>query len=141
VCGHEEGDGTFFGAVSDDTEDEATREARIARAHMRMQRWYSDTMTLRAVTFPIYAAERRPMIGGTGLRGDQLTNLTICHYDTADADPYAGDRPRLEITTSNDGTHRGGELREARQTGDRNTSRPAQMEGLSRLSAVRGCAR
>jgi hypothetical protein len=120
VCGHEEGEGTFFGAVSsDDTEDEATREARIARAraHMRTQRWYSNTMTLRAVTFPIYAAERWPaLIGGSGSRGDQLTSLTIRHYDTPGADPYAGDRPRLEITTSNDDPHRGGELREARWT-------------------------
>ncbi len=121
VCGHEEREGSFFAvaATSDDTEDDAAREARIARAraHARTQRWYSNTMTLRAVTFPIYAAERWPaMIGGSGSRGDQLTKLTIRHYDTPDADPYAGDRPRLEITTSNDNTHRGGELREARRT-------------------------
>lgn len=60
VCGHEEREGTFFGLVSsDDTEDEAAREVRLARvlADQRAQRWYSDTMTLRAVTFPIYAAE------------------------------------------------------------------------------------
>jgi hypothetical protein len=82
---------------------------------MRKQRWYSDTMTLRAATFPIYTAERWPaVIGGSGSRGDQLTNLTIRHHDTPDADPYAGDRPRLEITTSTDDTRQGDELTEAR---------------------------
>jgi hypothetical protein len=122
VCGHEEGEGTFFAAVSsDDTEDKATREARIAlaRAHMRTQRWYSDTMTLRAVTFPIYAAGLWPaLIGGSGSSGDQLTHLTIRHYDTPDANPYAGDLPRLEVTTSNDDPRLGDELREARSTLD-----------------------
>jgi hypothetical protein len=116
VCGHEEDEGTFF-AATDATEDEPTREARIARAraHMRKQRWYSDTMTLRAATFPIYTAERWPaVIGGSGSRGDQLTNLTIRHHDTPDADPYAGDPPRLEITTSNDDTRQGDKLTEAR---------------------------
>jgi hypothetical protein len=116
VCGHEEREGSFYALVSDDAEDEATREAQIARAqaHARAQRWYSDTMTLRAVTFPIYAAERWPaLIGGSGSRSDQLTNLTIGHYDTPGADPYAGDLPRLEITTSNEDPHLGSELRDA----------------------------
>lgn len=116
VCGHAEGEGTFYAAVSsDDTEDEATREARIA--HARAQRWYSDTMTLRAATFPIYAAEGWPaLIGGSGSRDDRLASLTIRHHDTPNADPYAGDLPRLEITTSNDDAHFGDELREARST-------------------------
>jgi hypothetical protein len=120
VCGHEEREGTFCAAVpADDTEDEATHEARIARAraHARKQRWYSDTMTLRAVTFPIYAAERWPaLIGASGSRRDQLTNLTIRHCDTPDENRDARDRPRCEITTSNDDSNRSDELREARET-------------------------
>lgn len=115
MCGHEEREGTFFaaGAGSAVTQDKATREARIARAeaYRREQRWYADTMTLRAVTFPIYAAEGWPArIGGSGSRGDQLTTLTIRHYDTSEANPYAGDRPRLEVTTSIDDSHPRGEL-------------------------------
>jgi len=58
-------------------------------------------MTLRALTFPAYAAEGWPVaIGAGGSHGDQLTSLTIDHYDTPDADPSAGDRSRFEITTS-----------------------------------------
>jgi len=120
ACGHEECEDTFYGAIpSGDTEDEATREARIvrARAQMRAQRWYSDTLTLSAVTFPIYAAERWPaLIGGSGSRGDQLTRLTIRQYDTPLSDPYAGDLPRLEITTSVDDPRLRSTLREARST-------------------------
>jgi hypothetical protein len=120
VCGHEEREGVFYAAdVSpDDTEDEAAREARIAcaLAHARTQRWYSETMTLRAVTFPIYAAERwSALIGGSGSHRDRLTSLTISHYDTPDADPYGGARPRLEITTSTDDSYRPGELREGQR--------------------------
>ncbi|MGA2928359.1 MAG: hypothetical protein ABSG43_20680, partial [Solirubrobacteraceae bacterium] len=71
---------------------------------------------LRAVTFPIYVAQRWPaVIGGSGSRDDRLTSLTIRHYDTRDADPYAGDRPRLEITTSIDDSTPGGELWDARR--------------------------
>jgi hypothetical protein len=116
VCGHEEREGTFFGLVSsDDTEDEAAREVRLARvlADQRAQRWYSDTMTLRAVTFPIYAAEGwSATVGSQSSRGDQLASLTISHYDRPDADFYSGDPARIEITTSIDDPYRG-ELREA----------------------------
>ncbi len=118
VCGHEEPEGTFFYGVHaslEETEDEAARETRLARvlAGQRAQRWYSDTMTLRAVTFPIYAAEGRPAIVGTQRsRGDQLVTLTISHHDRPDADFYSGDRPRIEITTSIDDPYRG-EPREA----------------------------
>lgn len=121
TCGHAVTAGTFFASAGpcDDNEDHAAREARIARAqaHARAQRWYSDTMTLRAVTFPIYAAERwRAMIAGSGSEDDQLTRLTIGHHDTPDADPHAGDQPRLEITTSNEDLSPGEEAREARRT-------------------------
>jgi hypothetical protein len=116
ACGHEEREGTFFAlASSEETENEAAREARLARAlaDLRAQRWYSDTMTLRAVTFPIYAAQDWPAIVGTqSSRGDQLATLTISHYDRPDADFYSGDPPRIEVTTSIDDPYRG-ELREA----------------------------
>jgi hypothetical protein len=120
-CGHEEGEGTFFavGAASDDDEDEAAREARVARAseHARVGRWYANTMTLRALTFPVYAAEGWPaVIGGSGSHGDRLTSLTIGHYDTPHADPDAGDRPRFEITTSCEGSPANDELHQARWT-------------------------
>jgi hypothetical protein len=119
VCGHKEHEGSFFAlAACDDTEDDAAREAWIARARAeaRTQRWFSDTMTLRAASFPIYAAEGWPAkIGGSGSCGDQLTQLTICHYETPDADVYSGDHSRLEITTSV-GRYPSDELSEARST-------------------------
>ena len=118
-CGHEEGEGTFFavGAACDDDEDEAACEARVARTreHARVGRWLSNMMTLRALTFPVYAAEGWPaVIGGSGSHGDQLTSLTIDHHDTPDADPYAGDRPRFEITTSREDSTVNDELGQAR---------------------------
>ncbi|HWE10891.1 MAG TPA: hypothetical protein VG325_16190, partial [Solirubrobacteraceae bacterium] len=122
-CGHEEREGTFFagGAACDDDEDDAAREARVARAreHTAVRRWLSTTMTLRALTFPVYAAEGWPaVIGGSGSHGDRLTSLTIAHHDTPDADPYAGDRPRFEITTSREDSPVNGELHQARWTLD-----------------------
>jgi hypothetical protein len=118
MCGHEEAQGTFYAAsASDDGEDEAQRAARLARARAdaRVQQWYSHALTLRAVTFPLYAAEGWPaVIGGGGSSGDELTSLTISHYDAPDADPFEGDRPRLEITTSTEGADPGDELHDAR---------------------------
>jgi hypothetical protein len=115
-CGHEEREGTFFavGGSCDDDEDEAVREARVARTreHARVGRWLSNTMMFGTLTFPVYAADGWPaVLGGSGSHGDRLTSLTINHYDTPDADPFDGDRSRLEITTSredppaNDGRH------------------------------------
>lgn len=120
VCGHEEPEGTFFGIRSqpDESEDEATRAARLARARVqqRKHRWLSDAMTLRATQFPIYGADGWPaQLGGSGSQGDQLTEITIYHYETPDADPYAGDRPRLTITTKCDELHAGETLHEARR--------------------------
>jgi hypothetical protein len=120
-CGHEEREGTFFavGAASHDDEHEAAREARVVRAreHARVGRWYSNMMTLRALTFPVYAAEGWPaVIGGSGSHGDRLTSLTINHYDTSDADPFDGDRSRLEITTSREDSPADDELHQARRT-------------------------
>ena len=122
-CGHEEREGTFFAASAacDDDEDAATREARIARAreNTAAMRWLSTSMTLRALTFPVYAAEGWPaVIGGSGSQGDGLTSLTIAHHDTPDADLYAGDRPRFEITTSLEDSLVNDELHQARWTLD-----------------------
>lgn len=65
-CGHEARDGSFFGAsVSDEGEDEAERQTRIARAQAeaRVQQWHGTTMLLRGVTFPM-----RPSMRPTGGR-------------------------------------------------------------------------
>jgi hypothetical protein len=63
VCGHQEQAGGIIRFKRPDPdEDEAAREARLARvrAERAVKRWYSDTMTLMAVAFPIYAAEGWP---------------------------------------------------------------------------------
>jgi hypothetical protein len=117
VCGHEEPEGTFMRTRSqpDESEDEATLAARIARA--RKRRWLSDAMTLRAARFPIYGADGWPArVVGSGSRGDELTEIKIHHYENPDGDPYAGDQPRIEITTQRDELHHSGPLGEARQT-------------------------
>jgi hypothetical protein len=74
-------------------------------------------MTLRAVTFPIYAAEGWPArIVGSGSHGDLLTEIRISHDDSPDADPFAGDRHRLEVTTATDEFQLADEVRHARET-------------------------
>jgi hypothetical protein len=120
ICGHEVTEGTFFAISSepDESEDEVTRAARIARdrAHARKQRWLMHTLTLRATSFPIYAAVGWPAhIGGSGSQGDDLTEIRIYHYETADAAPYQGDPPRLVITTKRE-PRCDTPLHEARQT-------------------------
>ena len=120
-CGHEEGGGTFFavGEAYDDEEDEAAREARVARAreHERVGRWLSNAMMLRALTFPVYAAEGWPaVIGSSSSHGDRLTSIRIDHHETRHADPYAGDRPRFEITTSREDSPASDDLGQARWT-------------------------
>ena len=104
-CGQQEPEGTFFAAHTGTAEDDdaAASEARAARAraHARVGRWFSNTMTLRALTFPVYAADGWPAaIGGSASHGDDLSSLTIDHYDTPQADPFAGDRALIEVTTS-----------------------------------------
>jgi hypothetical protein len=115
-CGHEEGAGTaLYAYISPDDEDETTNAARIARhrAEARVQKWYSDTMTLRGVTFPIYAAENWPArINGSGSDGDDLTELTVGHRAVENDDPFAA--PDLTITTSI-GKARDTDLRRARR--------------------------
>jgi hypothetical protein len=101
-CGHEDGAGSsLMRFTSPDDEDEAAKAARIAhhRAEARVRKWYSDTMTLRGVTFPIYAAETWPAeIKGSGSSGDDLTELTVGHHAEENDDPFAV--PDLTVTTS-----------------------------------------
>jgi hypothetical protein len=106
VCGHQEGGGVIMRFEQPDgaDEDEAAREARMARirAEQAVQRWYADKMTLRGVTFPIYAAEGWPArISGQGSSGDDLTHLSIAHAETL-PDSLFVERPRIEVTTSVD---------------------------------------
>ena len=65
-CGQQEREVTFFGSMASwrmrRTRQHVTLRVASARAHAREQRWYANTMTLRAVMFPIYAAEGRPAV-------------------------------------------------------------------------------
>jgi len=117
VCGHQEQAGGIFRMDQADNadEDEVSRAARMARigAEQAAQRWYSNKITLMAVTFPIYAAEGWPArINGSGSHGDDLTHLVIAHAETL-PDSMFVQRPRIEITTSID-PYQLGELAVAR---------------------------
>lgn len=119
VCGHQEEVSAFqrYAQVDNAVEDEAAREARLARirAEQAVQRWYADKMTLMAVAFPIYAAEGWPArINGQGSQGDDLIQLTIAHAETL-PDLMFVQRPRIEVTTSID-PDQPGELAVARDT-------------------------
>jgi hypothetical protein len=116
-CGHEEQEGALMRLSSPEDEDEDARAARIARARadQRVQQWYRNKITLLGPTFPIYAAEGWPaQINGSGWSGADLTQLTIAHTDTEDAN-LADERPRIEITTSTEEPFEG-ELALARAT-------------------------
>ena len=120
VCGHQEPEGTFmhFSADTPDGEDEAVRAGRLAQANVqqRQERWHSDAMTLRETPFPIYRADGWPaQLGGSGSRNGQCSEITINHYDTADANPYAGDQPRLTVSTERYDRHPADSLREVRR--------------------------
>jgi hypothetical protein len=117
ICGHQEREGGIFryGQAENADEDEPARAARMARirAEQAVQRWYSNKMTLMAVTFPIYAAEGWPArINGSGSQGDDLTHVRIAHAETL-PDSMFVQRPRIEITTSID-PYQPGELAVAR---------------------------
>ena len=108
VCGHEEDEGAIMRFGSPDGEDEAAQAERVARerAEQRVQRWYANTLTLRAVTFPVYAAEDWPaQIAGSISENDALIELTIAHYNTEHAALSDGE-PRIEVTTSTDPNNR-----------------------------------
>jgi hypothetical protein len=116
VCGHQEQGGGISRGVERADEGEGARAARMARirAEQAVQRWYSNKITLMAVTFPIYAAEGWPArINGSGSHGDDLTQLTIAHAETLPDDSMFVLRPRIEITTSID-PYQPGELAIAR---------------------------
>jgi hypothetical protein len=118
VCGHEEPEGSFHAVYSEASEDDAVHEARPARARAdaRVRQWYSNALTLRAVTFPIYAAEGwAALISGSGSHGDHLTELTVSHYDTPNDDPYSQNLPRLKITTSREDSYPADGLQDARR--------------------------
>jgi hypothetical protein len=117
ACGHQEQAGGIFriGQAENPDEDEAARAARMARVRVEeaVQRWYSNKITLMAVTFPIYAAEGWPTrISGSGSHGDDLTHLVIAHVDAL-PDAMFVERPRIDITTSID-PHQPSELAVAR---------------------------
>jgi hypothetical protein len=114
-CGQEEAEGSISRFVSPEGEDEQTRTLRVARwrAEQRVQQWYQHKIVLMAVTFPIYAAQGWPaQINGSGSSGDDLTELTIAHTQTPDADLFE-QRQQIEVTTSTE-EPRGGELAVAR---------------------------
>jgi hypothetical protein len=96
-------------------EDQAGRAERMARirAEQAVQRWYSNKITLMAVTFPVYAAEGwSARINGSGSHGDDLTSLVIAHAETL-PDSIFVQRPRIAVTTSID-PYQPGELAVAR---------------------------
>lgn len=101
-CGHEEQERELQRLSCPGDEDEDARAARIARtrAEQRVGQWYRNRITLLGLAVPIYAAEGWPaQINGSGWSGADLTQLTIAHTDTDDAD-LADERPPIEITTS-----------------------------------------
>lgn len=113
VCGHEEREASFFTYGSDEDEGEDARAERIARA--RKHRWLSGTLALRAVRFPIYAAEGyRAKLGGSGSQGDELTEITVHQHVTDRPDADANQRPCLAITTASSTHAHQSDLLEAR---------------------------
>jgi hypothetical protein len=115
-CGQQEAEGSISRFASPEGEDEQTRTQRVARwrAEQRVQQWYQHKIVLMAVTFPIYAAQGWPaQINGSGSSGDDLTELTIAHTQTPDADLFE-QRQQIEVTTSTE-EPRGGELAVARR--------------------------
>jgi hypothetical protein len=133
VCGHEEPEGRFFGrrSTAETSESEEQRAARIARvrAELLKQRWLSDSLTLRAANSPIYGVEGwSARLGGTGSHGDTLTEITVHHYESADAQPLDGDKPILTVVTRHEEQLRFSLLEVARQA----------LEGFVRRTTVSG---
>jgi hypothetical protein len=115
-CGQEEPEGSISRFSAPQGEDEQARPQRVSRwrAEQRVQEWYQHKIVLMAVTFPIYAARGWPaQINGSGSSGDDLSELTIAHTETPDADLFE-QRPQIQVTTSSD-EPRGGELAIARE--------------------------
>ena len=138
VCGHEEREGSFFGMSSTEPADETDeeREARRARvrAQQRKQRWLSDALTLRAAGFPIYGVDGWPArLAGSGSDGDELTQITVQHFESADAGPLEGDTPAMAVVTSRR-PHRPSALESAREALERWVSRDAHSNGWPEAS-------
>ncbi|MFZ1993297.1 MAG: hypothetical protein WAU75_04245 [Solirubrobacteraceae bacterium] len=132
VCGHEEREGSFFAmsSTAPAAETDAEREARLARerAELRKQRWLSDSLTLRAADFPIYAVEGWPArLAGSGSDGDLLTQITVEHFDAADAKPLQGDTTSMAVMTSRR-PHRPAALESARDALERWVSRDTHSD-------------
>jgi hypothetical protein len=116
-CGHEEAEGGIsrYGSTAG-KEDDTANDERVARwrAEQRAHRWQINLMTLRAVRFPIYAADGWPVqISGGHLDGEEQTSVRIAHFQSEDADRL-GDPPSLTVDTSIQALHEP-ELKLARQ--------------------------
>jgi hypothetical protein len=138
VCGHEEREGSFFGMSSTAPADESAeeREARLTRvrAQQRKQHWLSDALTLRAVEFPIYGVEGWPArLAGSGSDHDQLTEITVQHFESADANPLQGDKPVMAVVTSRR-PYRHSALASAREALERWVSRDAHSDSWPEAS-------
>lgn len=138
VCGHEEPEGSFVGMSSsapiDETDEE--REVRLARvrAQLRKQRWLSGTLTLRAAEFPIYAVEGRPArLAGSGSDNDQLTEITVHHFESDDPQPLEGDTPSMSVVTSRR-PYQPSALESAREALERWVSRDAHSDSWPEAS-------
>lgn len=96
VCGHEESMGSIQRLVQRDDEDPEDVAARI-RDSQAAQR-ISDTMTLRAVRFPIYAAEGwSGTLGGSGGGSGNVERITVSHGHDQ---PGSGAQLRIETAVN-----------------------------------------
>lgn len=133
ACGHEQPEGTFMStrtepAASESKEQRAARVARI-RAELRKQHWLNDRLILRAADFPIYQADGWSVkLGGSGSHSDILTEITVHHYERADAHPLDGDKPVITVVTRHEPELRFSETRVARQALENFVRRTAHYE-------------
>jgi hypothetical protein len=134
-CGHEEGAGSgLIRFRAPDDEDAGAKAARVARhrAEARVRNWHADRVTLRGVSFPIYAAESWPArINGSGSSGGNLTKITIGHHREETDDPFR--RPHLTVTTATD-EHRNSMLHHAQHALEmwvHDDHNPPRTDGLS----------
>lgn len=132
VCGHEEREGSFVGMSSSAPADENDEECEVrlarVRAQLRKRRWLSDTLTLRAAEFPIYAVEGRPArLAGSGSDNDELTQITVHHFESADPQPLERATPSMAVVTSRR-PYRPSALESAREALERWVSRDAHSD-------------
>ena len=120
ICGHEEPEAFVIRvparrAGSEPKLSPAEMLARV-RSLRREHMWLAVAPALETQDFPIFVADGWPaQLGGCGTEDDgRLTEVTVQHYETIDADPSTGARPRLSITTKLDDPRDSGPLGEAR---------------------------